>query len=195
MITFKLVQNLNKFIEKAYLKWYARPVVEETIDIDGLAEHMANHNSPYSKGVLVGIITDMVSCIKEQLLEGKSVRIDDLAIFSVGISNKKGAVSKEEFTVSNNIEGVKLRARATGELSTSQLNLDAVLKRAALDKANDSTGDDDGDDTPTTGSGTSGSGTSGSGTSGSGTSGNGSGSNSSSGTNKDDDGPTADGML
>jgi predicted histone-like DNA-binding protein len=180
MITFKLVQNLNKFIEKAYLKWYARPVVEETIDIDGLAEHMANHNSPYSKGVLVGIITDMVSCIKEQLLEGKSVRIDDLAIFSVGISNKKGAVSKEEFTVSNNIEGVHLRARATGELSNTQLNLDAVLKRAALDKANDTTGDDDGDDTPTTGSGTSGSG---------------SGSNSSSGTNKDDDGPTADGML
>jgi predicted histone-like DNA-binding protein len=195
MIRFKLVQYLSSAIEKAYLKWYARPVVEETIDIEGLADHMANHNSPYSKGVLVGILTDAVGCIKEMLLEGKNVRIDDLAIFSVGIVNKKGAASKEEFTVSNNIEGVKLRARATGELSTSQLNLDAVLKRAALDKANDSTGDDDGDDTPTTGSGTSGSGTSGSGTSGSGTSGNGSGSNSSSGTNKDDDGPTADGML
>jgi predicted histone-like DNA-binding protein len=185
MIRFKLVQYLSSAIEKAYLKWYARPVVEETIDIEGLADHMANHNSPYSKGVLVGILTDAVGCIKEMLLEGKNVRIDDLAIFSVGIVNKKGAASKEEFTVSNNIQGVKLRARATGELSNTQLNLDAVLKRAALDKANDTTGDDDGDDTPTTGSGTSGNGTSG----------NGSGSNSSSGTNKDDDGPTADGML
>jgi predicted histone-like DNA-binding protein len=185
MITFKIVQNLNKVIQAAYLKWYARPVVEETIDIEGLAEHMANHNTPYSKGVLVGILTDMVGCIKEQLLEGKNVRIDDLAVFSVGIKNKKGADTKEEFTITGNIEGVRLRARAIGELSSTQLNLDAALKHATLDKTTSSTDDGDGDDTPTTGSGTSGSGTSG----------NGSGSNSSSGTNKDDDGPTADGML
>jgi hypothetical protein len=135
-------------------------VVEETVDIEGLAEHMSNHNSPFSKGVLVGILTDAVGCIKEMLLEGKNVRIDDLAIFSVGIVNKQGAETKEEFTIAANIEGVKLRARATGELSSTQLNLDAVLKRASLDKTT-STGstDDGGDDDdeiitdPSTGSG------------------------------------------
>jgi predicted histone-like DNA-binding protein len=192
MITFKIYQNQNKVIPGAYLKWYARPVVEETVDMEGLADHMANHNSPYSKGVLVGILTDMVACIKEQLLDGKNVRIDDLAIFSVGISSK-GAESKEEFTVTNNVTNVRLRARATGELSTSQLNLDAVLKHASLDKTSTGDGEDDGG---TTGSG-SGTGT-GSGTgSTSNSSQNSSGSSSnSSGSNKDDvDRPGDDGIL
>jgi nucleoid DNA-binding protein len=154
---------MNQLIQKAYLKWYARPVVEETMDIEALAEHMANHNSPYSKGVLIGILTDMVSCIKEQLLEGKNVYIDNLASFSVGIVNKKGAETRDDFTISGNIEGVRMRARAVGELSKSQLNLDAVLKRASLDKTSTTDdGGDDGDDddiiiTPGSGSGSSGS--------------------------------------
>jgi predicted histone-like DNA-binding protein len=161
MIRFKVVQNQNQVIRAAYLKWYARPVVEETMDLDSLAEHMSNHNSPYSKGVLVGILTDMVACIKEQLLEGKNVRIDDLAIFSVGIKNKKGADSKDDFTIAGNIDGVRLRARAIGELSSTQLNLDATLKRATLDKTSDTDdngdGDDDDNDNKTSGNGSSGS--------------------------------------
>jgi predicted histone-like DNA-binding protein len=147
MITFKVVQNQSQAIESSYLKWYARPVVEETMNTEDLAEHMSRHNSPYSKGVLIGILTDMVACIKEQLLEGKNVRIDNLAIFSVGIASKKGADTKEEFTISGNISGVRLRARSTGELSYSQLNLDATLKRSSLDKsATPDDGDDDDDD-------------------------------------------------
>jgi hypothetical protein len=59
MITFKIYQNLRKVIPGVYFKWYARPVVEETVDMEGPADHMANHNSPYSKGVFVGILTIM----------------------------------------------------------------------------------------------------------------------------------------
>ena len=115
---------------RAYGKWFAKNVVEETIDLDGLAEHMSNHNSPYSKGVIKGLLTDMIGCIKELLLEGKNVKIDDLAIFSLGIKNKLAANSEDEFTVSKNVEGVKLRARATGELMSKTLNLEATLKKA-----------------------------------------------------------------
>ena len=45
-------------------KYYARPVVTETIGIDKLAEHMASHNTPFSKGAIKGLLTDMVSCVK-----------------------------------------------------------------------------------------------------------------------------------
>ena len=91
---------------------------------------MSNHNSPYSKGVIKGLLTDMINCIKELLLEGKNVKIDDLAIFSLGIKNKLTAESEESFTVTKNVEGVKLRARATGELMSKSLKLDATLKKA-----------------------------------------------------------------
>jgi hypothetical protein len=92
---------------------------------------MSSHNTPYSKGAITGMLTDMVSCIKELLLEGKNVKIADLAIFSLGIKNNGGAVSEDVFTVTKNIKGVKLRARATGELIAKSLNLEASLKKAS----------------------------------------------------------------
>ena len=52
------------------------------------------------------------------------------AIFSVGIVSKKGAASAAEFTLANNVKGLKLRARATGELSNAQINLEGQLKEA-----------------------------------------------------------------
>ena len=127
-----ILQQIKITSHKCFGKWFAKNVVEETINLDALAEHMSNHNSPYSKGVIKGLLTDMISCIKELLLEGKNVKIDDLAIFSLGIKNKVMANTEEEFTVSKNIEGVKLKARATGELMSKTLNLEATLKKATF---------------------------------------------------------------
>ena len=112
-------------------KWFAKNVVEETIDLDALAEHMSSHNCPYSKGAIKGVLTDMITCIKELLLEGKNVKIDHLAIFSLGIKNKVTSDAESDFSISKNIEGVKLKARATGELMSKSLNLEATLKKAA----------------------------------------------------------------
>ena len=106
--------------------WYARPVIEETFDTEMLAKHMANHNTPYSAGLIKGVLTDMIACTKELILDGKNVKLDDLAIFFVGIVSKKGAASAAEFTLANNVKGLKLRARATGELSNAQINLETA---------------------------------------------------------------------
>ena len=182
MILYVLKQNKNRK-SPAFGKWFAFPVIEETIDLDALAEHMSNHNTPYSKGAIKGMLTDMVSCIKELLLEGKNVKIADLAIFSLGIKNNGGAVSEEVFTVSKNIKGVKLRARATGELIAKSLNLEATLKKAsATSKTSGNGGSNGGGTTPTGGD----SNTGGSQSGGTGSitpSGGGSGSNSGSGSN------------
>ena len=148
-----ILQQIKITSSRAFGKWFAKNVVEETIDLDALAEHMSNHNSPYSKGVIKGLLTDMIQCIKELLLEGKNVKIDDLAIFSLGIKNKLMADSEETFTVSKNIEGVKLKARATGELMSKSLNLEATLKKATFINGKLSTTDDSG--TTTGGSGSS----------------------------------------
>lgn len=131
MILYVLKKNKNSK-SAAYGKYFAYPVIEQTIDLDDLAEHMSSHNTPYSKGTIKGMLTDMVGCIKELLLEGKNVKIADLAIFSLGIKNNSGAASEEAFSVTKNIRGVKLRARATGELLAKSLNLDATLKKASV---------------------------------------------------------------
>lgn len=131
MIRYKKYQMTG---ENSPLKglWYARPVIEETYDTERLAKHMANHNTPYSAGVVKGVLTDMISCIKELILDGKNVKLDDLAIFSVGIVSRKGATSAADFTLADNVKGLKLRARATGELSNAQINLEGQMKEAAV---------------------------------------------------------------
>lgn len=130
MIKYVLKQNHNEK-SAAYGKYYAFPVVEETMDLEDLARHMEEHNTGFSEAMCVGVMKAMVKCIKEQLLAGKNVKIDNLAIFSCGIKNREGAITPEEFTVANNISGVKLRARATGTLSNANLNLAASIKKAS----------------------------------------------------------------
>ena len=161
MLLYVLKLNQNAKMPEAYGKYYAYPVITQTVDIDGLAGHMASHNTPFSKGAIKGMITDMVSCIKELTLQGIAVKIDDLAIFSIGIRNKEGAASEKEFTIAKNIDGFRLRARGTGEFSAKTINLDATLKKATAllgdgttpDTGKDTTG---GDNTSQGGSGTTG---------------------------------------
>lgn len=131
MIKYVLKQNKNKK-SLAFGKWYAFPVVEETMDLAELAKHMEEHNTGFTETMCLGMMTAMVKCIKEQLLAGKNVKIDNLAIFSVGIRNKEGAKTEAEFTAANNIAGVKLRARATGTLSNANLNSSASVKKASV---------------------------------------------------------------
>ena len=61
-------------------------------------------------------------------------------------------MSEDVFTVSKNIKGVKLRARATGELIAKSLNLEATLKKAsATSKTSGNGGSNGGGTTPTGG--------------------------------------------
>ena len=152
MILLNLYKNKNKKMPEAYGKFYARPAITQTIGIDGLSEHMSSHNTPFSPGAVKGMLTDMVICIRELCLQGIAVKIDNLAIFSIGIKHKEGANSEKEFTVAKNVEGVRLRARATGELVADKLKLDATLKKASSLTSSDG-GDGSGDDSPTTPSG------------------------------------------
>lgn len=152
MILLNLYKNKNKKMPEAYGKFYARPAITQTIGIDGLSEHMSSHNTPFSPGAVKGMLTDMVICIRELCLQGIAVKIDNLAIFSIGIKHKEGANSEKEFTVAKNVEGVRLRARATGELVSDKLKLDATLKKASSITSGDG-GDGSGDDSPTTPSG------------------------------------------
>ena len=126
MIRIVLYQNTNQKIAEAYGKWFPRVVSDETIGLEELAAHMASHNTPYSKGAILGMLTDAAACTKELLLLGKNVKFADIAIFSLGLKVKGGAPTKENYNVGKYILGLKLRARATGELKTE--NLDTTIK-------------------------------------------------------------------
>ena len=146
MLKYKLYQD-NRDGSKTAGKWFARVAVSETIDLNGLAKHMADHNSPYSEGLITGILKDMVTCIRELALDGKAVKIPDLAIFSLGLQTT-GADSAKEFSAAKNVVSVKMRSRATGVFTRQQLNLVAHVR-----EQDDYTSPDTGEDEDTEGDG------------------------------------------
>ena len=100
---------------------YARAYHDETISLEQLAKHMSDHNTPYSLVTIQGVLTDMVSCIRELLLESKKVKLDNLAIFSLGLKGT-GAESVEKFSVSSNIKSAHINALGTGSFSKKELD-------------------------------------------------------------------------
>ena len=121
-VFYRKYQNKNPK-SVAFNKWFARAVtIGKTINIDELAKHMSEHNTPYSKGAIKGVLTDMIGCVRELMLEGKAVKLEGLAIFSAGIKTKKnGAPTSADFSTTKHIDSVYMRARATGEFTRQEL--------------------------------------------------------------------------
>ena len=66
-------------------KTYARVDYKETLSVQDMARHMAEHNTAFSEGSITGILIDFVKCIREQVLNGNTVKIDNLAIFKATV--------------------------------------------------------------------------------------------------------------
>ena len=130
MLKYRLVQdNRSNATNKGY--WFARAVVENTLTLEDLARHMADHNTPFSEGVIKGILTDMVNCIRELVLEGKAVKVPNLAIFSIGLKST-GSPTVKDFTAVKNITAFRLRSRATGVFTRQQLKQAAHVREQAF---------------------------------------------------------------
>ncbi len=53
-------------------KMYARVSYKQTMDLHDMAHHMAEHNTAFSEGLIVGVLTDFVKCVREMVLNGQS---------------------------------------------------------------------------------------------------------------------------
>ena len=122
-----MVTRLNPQNKSEQPKWYAKAVQDRTISFEDLVTHMSEHNSPYSRGVIHGVLTDMLDCVKELVLDGKSVRLGDLGLFSVGLKTT-GAKSRERWTVATHVQGVTLNVRNTKTWSNAELRKNTTLQ-------------------------------------------------------------------
>ena len=139
ILKYKMVTRRHPLNQNEQPLWYAKSVQDRTIDFEDLVTHMSEHNSPYSRGVIHGVLTDMLDCVKELVLDGKSVRLGDLGLFSVGLKTT-GAKSRDRWSVSTHVQGVTLNVRNTKTWSNAELRKNTVLQEL--------TPYDDGSDTP-----------------------------------------------
>ena len=68
-------------------KWYATSVTDREVDFEGFVSHISDHGSPYSRGTIHGVLMDALDHLQELILDGKSVRLSDLGLFSIGIAD------------------------------------------------------------------------------------------------------------
>ena len=78
MIRYKKYQNKNEQTPKSYMKYYGR-ATHERVTFEEFITHKANHHSVFSEGTIRGVLVEMENCLRELLLEGKSVEFDELA--------------------------------------------------------------------------------------------------------------------
>ena len=124
-------------------KYYARVSYKQTMGVQEMAHHMAEHNTMFSEGSITGILIDFVKCVREMVLMGNTVKIDNLAIFKATVEanaletlydavNDKTASA----TIGQLAEGqktgaavkvIKLLAQSTGDFTRDELKKDVKL--------------------------------------------------------------------
>ncbi len=124
--------------------WYATAVSDREMSFEDFVTHISEHNSPYSRGTIHGVLMDTLDCLKHLILDGKSVRFSDLGLFSIGMTSR-GEVSKEKVTAAS-VLGVHLIVRNTKTWSNAELK--KLTKIVAYDDY--TTGAEDGGGTANT---------------------------------------------
>ena len=124
-------------------KLYARVSYKQTLGVMDMARHMAEHNTAFSEGLITGILIDFVRCVREQVLNGNTVKIDNLAIFKATVEANGLEVLYDaqqdkvaQATIGQLAEGaktgpavktIKLLAQSTGEFTRDELKKDVKL--------------------------------------------------------------------
>ena len=116
-------------------KTYPAAQYRQVLDLSAMAAHMTAHSSKYDKGDIMAVVTQLASCIREQLLLGNKVTLGDLGSFSVGL-DAKSANNAESFSTSL-IERARVRWSPSNALSNleKEATFEYVSTRKAQDEA------------------------------------------------------------
>ena len=130
--------------------YYAKAVSTETLSLRDMAKHITSHGSPYTADVVMGVLEAFRSCLIEQLLESKKVKVQGLGTFYVTIANKEGGEKDlSKFNINTIAQGLRLRflPETATEESISQkdfLKMAKFIDVASLAKVDETPSDEEG---------------------------------------------------
>ena len=132
-------------------KIYARVDYKQELSVQDMAHHMAEHNTMFSEGSITGILIDFVKCIREQVLMGNTVKINNLAIFKAtvegnGLDTLYDAQADKVATATLGtlkdgdktgpaVKVIKLLAQSTGDFTREELKKDVKFSFTDKTKA------------------------------------------------------------
>ena len=124
-------------------KWYATAVSDREVTFEDFVSHISDHGSPYSRGCIHGVLMDSLDHLQELILDGKSVRLGDLGLFSIGMTSK--AEDAKDKVSAQSIQGVHLIVRNTKTWSNAELSKKCKLQEyGSFDSSADADNGDNG---------------------------------------------------
>ena len=125
-IKYSLVPRTSNLADEN-AKWliYAAAQSTETVTLEQIARHMASHNSPFSEGTIIGMLTDFEHCIVEQLKRGARVDLGKLGAFFTTLTGR-GAETSEDFNTSY-IDRINVRWRISRDMEKEMQDTRLVL--------------------------------------------------------------------
>ena len=142
------VRAANPSEKDSTKKIYAVAQSKETMSMRDIAQHIAEHNSVFSEGTILGLLTDAGKCILENLKSGNRVNLWDLGTFYITLSCE-GAETAEDFSTSL-IKHVNLRWTTSKAMENALQNvtfgrmptieLTDAARKTMSEKANESVG-------------------------------------------------------
>ncbi|MCQ2222150.1 MAG: hypothetical protein MJZ35_00005 [Bacteroidaceae bacterium] len=76
------------------MKTYAQAQSRGRMTVDGLAKHMAQHNTPLSRGTIKAVLEDFIDCTRELILDGWIVDLGNMGTFNVSLKSTGVCESK-----------------------------------------------------------------------------------------------------
>ena len=90
-------------------RWFAYVNRPGILSTRGLANHMVEHGMT-NKADVLAMLAKLSECIPELVAQGYSVKLDGIGVFYPVIANRKGgAANPGEFSVADNVQGVRFR--------------------------------------------------------------------------------------
>ena len=154
MIELNVTKNTNTAIPGTAGLYYPRVEYKGTLEMKDLAKLLSKHSTTFTQGEMIGVLTDAAQLIKEKILDGYVVKIEDLGLFkatvegnglkleqgakiSAGVgSQRKAEDLAEDITLQQSAIGaVKLLVQATGETTISEMTRDGKTRFTSKAKA------------------------------------------------------------
>ena len=95
----------NNSTSKNYGQYYGRIFRRKGLNLKGFAKHISEHGSLVKYDLAVLVLQNIVSCLREMMVQGIPVKLDGLGTFSPGITGV-GANSIDAYDCDVNIKGV-----------------------------------------------------------------------------------------
>ncbi len=122
MIELNVTKNTNTAIPGTAGLYYPRVEYKGTLEMKDLAKLLSKHSTTFTQGEMIGVLTDAAQLIKEKILDGYVVKIEDLGLFKATV---EGNGLKLE-------QGAKISAGVGSQRKAEDLAEDITLQQAAI---------------------------------------------------------------